>query len=141
MTADAVAKRMTQVVCVAAAVIIAGGVLYHRSIEALWFALGVCMTSGANIARIHMLKNAVEKATTYDEKKSAVNYIRGQYLIRFILLGAVLFAAAMAATNTGHLSLLWGAVAGAFTLQVSLYALKPYHKKMEASKKTDHTTQ
>ena len=124
MTSAAVARKMMQVVGITAAVIIIAGTVYYRSLEVFPFALGVLLTSGINVLRLHMLNNAVEKAVNLTESKSAANYMRGQFLIRFVLLAAVLVASALLDFIN-----LWGAVYGVFTLQISAYAMKFLYKE------------
>jgi hypothetical protein len=76
-----------------------------------------------------MLKNAVEKAVDMETGKAAGNYMRGQYLIRFLIIGAALTGAALLGQRIGYISLLWGAAAGIFTMQIAAYSLKFSYKK------------
>jgi hypothetical protein len=138
MTSKEAARKMMQVVCIAAGAIILAGVVYYRSFDAMLFGAGVVMTSACNVARIYLLNAAVEKAVEIETGKSAGNYMRGQYLLRFLLIGAVLVAAALISTRTANQSILWGAVAGVFTMQIAAYSLKFYYKKYEMPVKDEH---
>jgi hypothetical protein len=136
MTSADAANRMIRVVGVSALVMIAVGVplygYYEGVADGILFAVGVLMTAGCNVIRVNMLKRAVEKAVTKDSTKSAVGYIRGQFLIRYALLAAVLLAAVFIGSQAGYMGLFWGAIAGVFTMQIATYSLKSYYKQFEA---------
>jgi hypothetical protein len=105
------------------------GAAYYRSFHMLPFMLGVVLTSALNVWRITMLRNAVENAVHMETGKDASNYMRGQYLLRFMALTAVLVAAALVATRSDYMSLLWGAIAGVFTMQIATYSMKVLYKE------------
>jgi hypothetical protein len=135
MTSAETANKMMLAVCVSAAVMVIAGVVYYRSFEILPFTAGIAATSVLNIARIHMLKNVVEKAIDMETGKDAGNYVRIQYLLRFVLTGVVLIACALFGTRINHMSLFWGAVAGIFTMQIAAYFTSFFYKKHEKENK------
>jgi hypothetical protein len=93
------------------------------------FALGVALAAGLNIWKVFMLNKAAHRVTSAksgeDEEsaeksaKSAANYIKMQYLIRFGATVAVLLAAAL----ISFIDIL-GALAGILTWQIATYSLK-----------------
>jgi hypothetical protein len=135
MTSAEAAKKMMLVVVLSAAVMVTAGAVYYRSFEIIPFSAGLLATSVLNITRVHMLKNVVEKAADMETGNEASNYIRIQHLIRFVLTGAVLTACALVGTRINHISLLWGAVAGIFTMQIAAYSLNFFYKKHEKENK------
>jgi len=122
MKLNDIAKKMIFVLCILLAVITVGSAIYYRSLAFLPFATGALLVVALNIVKIVMLDHAVDKALTMTEGKSAGNYMRVQYFLRFILTGAVLvFAATSPYIN------LWGAVAGVFTMPVAAYSMKIFY--------------
>ena len=113
-----VAKKMTWVICALLLLLIAGGAVYYRSLEALPFAYGSLLGCGVNILRIFLLDRAVKKTVGMDPAQAA-NYVRLQYLLRFVLTGVVLVLAALV-----PLINIWGAAAGVLSYQVAALSLK-----------------
>jgi hypothetical protein len=91
--------------------------MFFPSINAFYFALGVLLTTAVNIAKVALLDRAVRRALKMEEQAGA-NYVRVQYLLRFLLTALVLVIAAVVPFID-----LWGAAAGIFTLQVAGYTL------------------
>jgi len=100
-------------------VIIAGGAVFYRSLEALNFALGVLLSSALNVLKVYLLERTVSKTLDMTDPVMGKNYIRFQYLLRFFLAAAVLVAAALIPFIS-----LWGAIIGIFTLQISVMIVR-----------------
>ena len=144
---------MTKMIIVAALIIIAIGAVYYRSFAVIPFALGVIITLSLNIIKIRMLEKTVQKVLEMDDPEAGKNVVRFQYLIRYFLTGIVLVAVGLLQNYTtpppiyssretylavwavlfpnGPESLLnaplisiWGALAGIFTLQISVILIR-----------------
>ena len=113
-------KMIIVIICVSLLTII-GGAAYLRSMFAVDFGLGVVMACGLNIAKVLMLKHAVNRVTTMEHGVSG--YTGGMYLLRFLLTGAVLVAAHF----IPFVELL-GAVFGLLAMPVASYALRFFIK-------------
>ena len=123
MKVSTVVKKMVIIMLVAAAVFIFIAVLisfFHPIIEPLPFSIGVLLSTLLNIVKVVWLEQAVEKAADMEDEKAAGNYIRAQYLLRFVLTAVVLVAAAL--ISQGH-NVVWGAVVGLFTFHPAKYSL------------------
>jgi len=144
---------MIKMVFAAALLIIVIGVVYYRSLAALPFAFGVAITSGLNIIKLRMLEKTVHKVVHMDDQEAGKNMIRLQYLLRYFLTGVVLVAVGLisnyttappiysnresyfavwailfpnapeALLNSPFISI-WGALAGIFTLQLSVIIVR-----------------
>jgi len=106
------------------AFIVVGTVVYLfveslPSIEALYFAIGVILTSALNVGKVFLLERAVMKTVEMDDPNTGKNYIRIQYLLRYVITALVLVAAGF----TPFVSI-WGALAGVFTLQISVIVVR-----------------
>ncbi|MCL1819836.1 MAG: ATP synthase subunit I [Oscillospiraceae bacterium] len=116
------ARNMMITIGIAVAVITAAAAAYYFLISDILqifpFILGLALTAGLNIIKVYMIDKAVVKSLD-KEGKSAANYIRLQYLIRYLLTGAVLIAAALIPFIN-----LWGAIAGVFTMPIAAYSLR-----------------
>ena len=118
-------KRMILVIGISVLVLIVAGVLIYRSLEALYFAFGVILTSSLNVLKIIMLERTVNKVVGMDEPDAGKNYVRLQYLLRYILTGAVLLAAGLISVYVHPPFInIWGAVAGIFTLQIAVISVR-----------------
>jgi len=146
-------RIMTKMIIVAALIIIAIGAVYYRSFAVIPFALGVIITLSLNIIKIRMLEKTVQKVLEMDDPEAGKNVVRFQYLIRYFLTGIVLVAVGLLQNYTtpppiyssretylavwavlfpnGPESLLnaplisiWGALAGIFTLQISVILIR-----------------
>ena len=113
------AKKMILVICVAALIVMLGGAIYYRSLEALNFVLGVFLTSALNVFKVYLLERNVQKILYMTDPGASKGYFSVQYLIRYVLTGAVLVAAALIPFIN-----LWGALIGAFTLQAATIAIR-----------------
>ena len=102
--------------------IIVGGAIFSPSSEVLPFILGVLLTMGVNLLRVKMLDHSVNTALGL-EVGSAANYLQLQYLLRFVLTGAVLILAALSPYVN-----LWGAALGILTWPLATYALRFFIK-------------
>jgi len=108
----------------------AGGALLYRSIDSLYFIIGVLLTSSLNIGKIVLLNRTVQRTLDMDNPDKGKTYIRLQYLMRYFLTGAVLLAAGIITMYVEPPFInLWGALAGVFTLQISVIITR--HMKIE----------
>jgi len=146
-------KLMMRMVIVAGVFLIIVGIVIYRSFAALPFALGVTVTSALNIFKLRMLERTVNKVVHMDDIEAGKNTVRLQYLFRYFLTGIVLVAVALINNYTspppiyservsylavwaavfpnGPESLLtspfisiWGALAGIFTMQLSIFIIR-----------------
>jgi len=153
MEAPKASKLMVRMVIISALVIIVIGAVYYRSLAAIPFTFGVLITSGLNIIKLRMLERTVYKVAYMDDPEMGKNVVRLQYLLRYFLTGAVLVAVGLIHNYTtpppfyssretyfgvwaalfpnGPQSLLsaplisiWGALAGIFTLQLSVILVR-----------------
>ena len=113
------AKKMILVICVSALIVMLGGAVYYRSLEALNFLLGAFMTSALNVFKVYLLERNVQKILYMTDAQASKGYFTAQYLIRYVLTGAVLVAAALIPFVN-----LWGALIGAFTMQAATIAIR-----------------
>jgi len=148
-------KLMIRMVLVAALVIILIGIIYYRSLAALPFALGVLLISGLNIIKLRMLEKTVQKVVHMDDQEAGKNLVRLQYLLRYFMTGVVLVAVGLISNFTtpppfysdresylavwatlfpnapeallnAPLISIWGAIAGVFTLQLSVMLVRMF---------------
>ncbi|NLK39802.1 MAG: hypothetical protein GX303_06130 [Clostridiales bacterium] len=118
-----ITKKMIVAIGVLSLLIIGGGVIYYRSVDCLPFIVGTLLGSGVSVLKVKLLADGVDKSLKM-EAKAAANYIRLQHFLRLLLVGVVLLLAALVPWIS-----LWGAAAGVFTFQISLYFLKFSMKK------------
>lgn len=114
-----IAKKTIVTILIMMLILIAGGVLFYRSLSSLPFIFGVILGSTASIIKVVMLEVAVDKALTMDDTKAAGNFLQFQHLLRLLLTGVVL----MLSVFVPYISL-WGATASILTFQLSLFFLK-----------------
>jgi len=148
-------KLMMKMVVIAALIIIIIGIIFYRSLAAIPFALGVLATSGLNIFKLRMLEKTVQKVIYMDDQEAGKNVIRLQYLLRYLMTGAVLvviglihnyttpppfyssrdlyiavwaalFPSAPEALLNAPFISMWGALAGIFTLQLSVIIVRSF---------------
>ena len=132
MKLSKIAKNMIFFICIAAIVFIAGGIVYFRSIYALYFAIGVILTSSLNVGKVCLLQRTVSKTLEMDDAAYGKNYVRLQFVLRYILTAAVLAAAGLITMYVEPPFInLWGAIAGIFTLQISAIIVR--HRKTDDS--------
>jgi hypothetical protein len=123
-------KNIMFMICAAALVIIVGGAVFYRSIEALYFAFGVVLTSALNVLKIYMLERTVNRTLDMDDKETGSNFVRLQYLVRYFLTGAVLLGVGLIWLYVEPPFInIWGAVLGVFTLQIAVIIVR--HRKLE----------
>jgi len=144
---------MTRMVLISALLIIVIGVVIYRSLAALPFAFGVLITSGLNIIKIRMLEQTVRKVIEMEDPEAGKNVVRLRYLLRYFLTGIVLVAVGLVHSYTtppplyssrgsylavwsmlfpggpeallsSPLISIWGALAGIFTLQLSVILVR-----------------
>jgi len=121
MELSKLSKKMIQMVGAAALVFMLAGAVFYRSPAALPFALGVFIPSALNVLKIIMLDRTVKKVVNMDDPNTGKNYVRLQYLLRYLLTGLVLLAIGLIHTRTDPPVIsIWGAVAGVFTMQISV---------------------
>ncbi|MCL2426550.1 MAG: hypothetical protein FWD05_09470 [Oscillospiraceae bacterium] len=146
-------RPMIKMVIVAAAIIIIIGIIFYRSFAALPFALGVIITSALNVMKIRMLEKTVLKVVNMNDQEAGKNTVRFQYLLRYLMTGIVLvaigliqnyttappfyssrefylpiwvllFPNAPQSLTTSPLISIWGALAGIFTMQLSVLLVR-----------------
>jgi hypothetical protein len=121
-----VAKKMILVLCISLLVIVVASVVYYRSFSFLPFAAGALLGTSLNILKVALLDRAVSKAVNMDKNDSG-NYIRLQYLSRYLLTGAVLVLAAMYSSASNSYAALFGTVAGLFTMPVAALSMNLFY--------------
>jgi len=148
-------KLMIRMVMIAALVIIVIGAVYYRSLAVLPFAFGVLITSGLNVIKLQMLEKTVQKVVHMEDQEAGKNLVRLQYLLRYFLTGVVLVAVGLIGNYTtpppfyssresyiavwatlfpnapesllnAPLVSIWGALAGIFTLQLSVMLVRMF---------------
>jgi len=116
---------MILVIGISTLVIIVAGAAIYRSVEAIYFAFGAILTSALNVLKVVLLERTVKKAVDIEEPETGKNYVRLQYLLRYFLTGIVLLAVGLvtAYANPPFINI-WGAIAGIFTLQISVIVVR-----------------
>jgi len=104
---------------------ILGGVVFLRSFYALEFGFGVLLACGLNIAKVLLLKFAVDKATKMTAGITA--YTGGMYMLRFLLTGVVLVVAYFLSGDEPHI-IFFGAAVGLIAMPIASYALRFFIK-------------
>jgi len=124
------AKWMIFFVGASALVFIIIGAAVYRSVDALYFAIGVVLTSSLNVAKVWLLERTVQKTLEMDDPTAGKNYVRFNFLLRYVLTGLVLAAAGMISVYVEPPFInIWGAIAGIFTLQISVIIVR--HRKLD----------
>ena len=131
MKLSVTSRRMISVICIAAIVFIIAGVIVSLALDtieddqAIWFALGVLLTSGLSVVKVILLERAISKTLDMDNPTAGSNYIRIQYLMRYLMTGGALALAGIVTRFVQPPFLnLYGAIAGAFTLQISVIVVR-----------------
>lgn len=123
-------RKMMIAIGIAAGVFVAGGFVFCLALpsrtltEALFFAVGVALMALLNAGKILLLERTVKKALELDDPNYGKNYVRFQYLIRYFLTAAVLLGAGLIGYLTPHVSIIIGAIAGVFTMQISVIIVR-----------------
>jgi len=144
---------MIKMVLISALIFIIVGAIVYRSLAIIPFALGVMVTSGLNILKLRMLERTVQKVINTEDREMGKNIVRLQYLLRYFLTGIVLVAVGLIHNFTspppfysdrdGYIAVwatlfpnapaalleapfisIWGALAGIFTLQLSVIIVR-----------------
>jgi hypothetical protein len=106
---------------IAALVMITGGAIFFRSIEALYFAFGVILTSGLNVLKVYMLERTVARTLEMDQESKGENYVKLQNLLRFGITAVVLLGVGLVQIYAYPPFInIFGAIFGLFTLQISV---------------------
>ena len=130
MELSKIAKRMILFIGVAALALIVVGAAIYRSIDALYFAIGVIASSSLNVGKVFLLERTVQKTLEMDDPASGKNYVRLQFLVRYVFTGLVLVAAGLISNYVEPPFInIWGALAGIFTLQISVIIVR--HSKLD----------
>lgn len=111
-------KKMMRTICVLAPALMAASALYYRSAACLPFIWGVLLGSAVGVAKVLLLKRAVDRALCMKET-AAAGYVSLQHLLRLLLTGGALVLAAVVPGIS-----LWGAVAGVVTYQLAVYLIR-----------------
>ena len=110
---------------VVAGIVVSLAVNSIDSMQALYFPLGVILSSALNVLKVVLLERAINKTLDMDEPKAGSNYIRIQYLMRYFLSGAVLLAAGLITkyVDPPFINIV-GALVGIFTMQISVIVVR-----------------
>lgn len=111
------AKRMLVLIAGQALVILVVSAVYFRKGGFSAFAYGVLLACAVNFARVYLLERTVQKAL--EMQSGGLGFGWGQYMLRFVLTGAVLVLAAL----SPHINV-WGAIIGVLTFQTAVYMLR-----------------
>jgi len=124
------ANRMVLMIGVAALALIIIGAAIYRSIDALYFAIGVILSSSLNVGKVFLLERTVQKTLEMDNPTTGKNYVRFQFFLRYVCTGLILAGAGLISTYVDPPFInIWGAIAGIFTLQISVIIVR--HSKLE----------
>lgn len=115
MKLSKIAKNVVITICILSALIIAGAVIYFRSLSCLPFVFGVLLGSGAAVSKALILDKTVDTALK-KEAKAATNYTLLSQTLRMLLTGGVLILAALVPGIE-----IWGTAAGVLTFQAAIY--------------------
>ena len=124
-------RRMITVICLSALVMVAAGIVVSLtvssidSMQALYFPLGVILSSALNILKVILLERAINKTLDMEDPKAGSNYIRIQYLLRYLLSGVVLVVAGLITryVDPPFINIV-GALVGIFTMQISVIIVR-----------------
>lgn len=123
-------KNIIMMICIVALVFIIGGVAFHRSIHALYFALGVIITSSLNVVKMYLVERTVNNTLEIENQESGKIYVKLQFLLRYVITIAVLLGVGLinVFVEPPFISI-WGTIAGLFTLQVAVIIVR--HRKLD----------
>ena len=145
-------RILKKMVVISAFIIIVIGVIYYRSLVSIPFTLGVFVSMALNILKLRMLERTVQKVINMDDQEAGKNVVRLQYLLRYLMTGVVLVAVGLIHSYTSEPPFyrdhnwfsvwgtifpnapasfkaapfisIWGAIAGLFTLQLSVIIIR-----------------
>ena len=115
---------MIVVMVISAAVMMAGGAAFFRSISALYFATGVALMCAVNIAKIFLIRRAIRLTLEHENSKDGKNVARLQYLLRFAFTGVVFLVVILITRQTGDFAAILGGLIGVLTLLIGTMSLK-----------------
>jgi hypothetical protein len=116
---------MIHFVIISALVIMAGGAVFYRSLEALSFAFGVLITSSLNIGKIYLLEYTVKKTVDMGDVDAGKNFVKFQYMLRYFGTAIVLLGVGLTHLYSPvPIINIWGAVIGLFTLQIAVIIVR-----------------
>lgn len=123
-------KNIIMMIGIVALVFIIGGIVFHRSILALYFALGVIITSSLNVAKMYLVERTVNNTLEIENQESGKIYVKLQFLLRYVITIAVLLGVGLinVFVYPPFISI-WGAIAGLFTLQIAVIIVR--HRKLD----------
>ena len=124
-------KKMIMVICLSCGAMILVGIIICLvwskidNIQALYFAIGVILSSALNVGKVAMLERAVQKTLDMENPTAGGNFIRVQYLLRYFLTGLVLVAAGLVTkyVDPPFINII-GAIAGIFTMQIAVVTVR-----------------
>jgi len=130
MNLSRTSKNIIYMIYLVALVFILAGTIYHRSIFALYFAIGVLLTSTLNVGKVFLLERTVNITMEMTDQNTGKNYVKFQYLIRYFLTAAVLVGVGLVNVfvDPPFISV-WGALAGIFTMQIAVIIVR--HRKLD----------
>ena len=114
-----VANKMATGIIIVSIVIAVGGVFLYPYPVA--FVVGVALATVTNVAKVFLLKRAIEKVSTMTDSNKAKIYFSGQYFFRMVLTGIMLLGAW--ALPDAVVSLV-GAAVGLFAYMIAMHLLK-----------------
>jgi len=131
MKISAIAKRMMIINGILVVPLIAGALIYYRSMSFLPFALGSVLGVGASIIRIIMLDHSVQKVVTMDKDRAGA-YMTLQQILRFLIAALALIAAVFLPFMN-----LYGTAGGILTFQIAAMLVKKSEKKAPVDDNSD----
>jgi len=123
-------KNIIIMIGLAALAFIIAGIIFHRSIHALYFAIGVILTSSLNVGKVFLLEKTVNNTLELKDENAGKNYVKLQFLFRYVLTALVLLGVGLINLyfDPPFISI-WGTIAGMFTLQIAVIIVR--HWKLD----------
>jgi len=123
-------KSLIMMIGFTAIVFIFAGLIFHRSMLALYFAIGVILTSSLNVGKVFLLEKTVDNTLDIKDENDGKNYVKLQFLFRYVLTAAVLLSVGLINIYiTPPFISIWGTLAGMFTLQAAVIIVR--HRKFD----------
>ena len=136
---DALANKMALVIVFLSVIVSLVGLAFFASRgqaeAALPFAIGVAAAMIINIAKVYLLKRAVNKAVTR-EAIAAKFYLQGQYFLRLMLTLAGLLLVGYLHNATEFVNL-FGMVFGIFTFTIAAYSMHFFVRNSDEGSHSD----
>ena len=130
MKLSQMSKSLIMMIGFTAIVFIFAGIIFHRSMLALYFAIGVILTSSLNVGKVFLLEKTVDNTLDIKDENAGKNYVKLQFLFRYVLTAAVLLAVGLINIYiTPPFISIWGTLAGMFTLQAAVIIVR--HRKFD----------